>query len=412
MRKALLAVLGTAFTTLLFAQPKKVVVTIQQPDSISTLPDTAGKRDLIDVFKSVFDARRSRIKRQPGRAIYFSFLPTPSAIPGGGTALITSTTAGFYLGSRETTNLSSVSFTPYFNFKGRYGIPFRSSIWLHDNKWFIGGDTRFLVYPQNTWGLGGHNSSGQKLLVDYQYIRLYQSLLRRITPYFLIGFGYDLDYRIDIEAENANTNLEKFTDYHLGTAQGQNSFSSGPTLNLLYDTRDNSLNPLPGCYANIIYRYNSPVFGSTRQWQSLYVDVRKYISFTHIRQQNVLALWAYYWATLDQGAPYLDLPSIGWDPYNRSGRGIAQNRYRGRGFIDVEAEYRRDITRNGLLGFVVFANANSVTEPVTGQFKYVHPAAGTGLRVKFNKNSNTNIGIDYGFSKDYSTVRLNIGEAF
>ena len=41
-----------------------------------------------------------------------------------------------------------------------------------------------------------------------------------------------------------------------------------------------------------------------------------------------------------------------------------------------------------------------------------HTAAGTGPRVKFNKGSNTNLDIDYGFSKGYSTVILNLGETF
>ncbi|GAB2686936.1 hypothetical protein GCM10027037_06260 [Mucilaginibacter koreensis] len=383
------------------------------PDSLDkSRPDTVNQKDLIDIFRSVFDVRKTRVKAEPGKTIYFSFLPTASTIPGGGRALITSTTAGFYLGNRKTTNLSSISFSPYWNFHQRYGIPIRSNIWLKDNKWFISGDSRFMVYPQYTWGLGGRPRPDEKLLVDYSYIRLYQSILRRIKPYLLLGIGYDIDYRINIQSQTPTDNLAEFSGYDLGTRHGQNSFSAGPTLNLLYDTRNNSLNPLPGCYANIIYRYNSPMFGSSRKWESLYLDIRKYISFSHSRQQNTLALWAYFWTTLDSGAPYLDLPSIGWDPFNRSGRGFDQNRYRGRGLIDVEAEYRRDITRNGLLGFVVFANANSVTEPVTGQYKYVHPAAGAGLRIKFNKGSNTNIGFDFARSRNNSAFNLSIGEAF
>ncbi len=383
------------------------------PDSVGkSRPDTAYQKDLIDVFRALLDVRKSRVKEEPGRRVYFSFLPTASTIPGGGRALITSTTAGFYLGDRSTTNLSSISFSPYWNFHQRYGVPIRSNIWLRNNKWFISGDSRFLVYPQYTWGLGGNRSSNDKLLIDYNYIRLYQSLLRRIKPYLLVGVGYDIDYRINIQSEIDQNNLEKFSDYPLGTRHGQNSFSAGPTLNVLYDSRNNSLNPLPGWYINGIYRLNSPVFGSSRHWQSLYIDVRKYISLSHTRQQNKLALWAYYWTTLNQGAPYLDLPSLGWDPFNRSGRGFEQNRYRGRGLIDVEAEYRRDITRNGLVGFVLFANANSVTEPVTGRYRYLHPAAGAGLRLKFNKGSNTNIGFDFARSKDHSTYGLSIGEAF
>ena len=128
-------------------------------------------------------------------------------------------------------------------------------------------------------------------------------------------------------------------------------------------------------------------------------------------QQNTLAFWSYFWTALDRKTPYLDLPSTGWDPYNRSARGIDQNRYRGRTLVYLESEYRRDITRNGLLGFVVFGNVNTVSGS-NELFNSWRPAAGTGLRIKFNKGSNTNIGIDYGVSKHYQTVMFNLGEAF
>jgi hypothetical protein len=78
----------------------------------------------------------------------------------------------------------------------------------------------------------------------------------------------------------------------------------------------------------------------------------------------------------------------------------------------VEGEYRSDLRADGLLGFVVFANANTTTGPGDGRFRGPHPALGGGLRVKFNKRSNTNIAIDYAFSKGYSTLILNLGEAF
>jgi hypothetical protein len=127
----------------------------------------------------------------------------------------------------------------------------------------------------------------------------------------------------------------------------------------------------------------------------------------------MLAFWTFYWTVFKSHAPYLDLPSIGWDPYQqRSGRGILQNRYRGNSLFYLESEYRKDITENGLFGFVLFANLNSVTEPVTYQFEYLHLAAGGGLRMKFNKRSGTNICLDYGVSRGYSAVYLNLGETF
>lgn len=381
-------------------------------DPHNRIIDTAGQRNLIGVFKSTFNIKPHHIKREEGKSVYFSFLPVSTTVPGGGQALITSTTAGFYTGPRNSTYLSTVTFTPYLNFKGRFGLPLRSSVWLKNNSWNIQGDTRMMVYPQYTWGLGGNQMEWNKLLINYKYIRFYQAALKRITSYFFAGVGYDLDYHMDIDVSDAGR-LQSFTRYQYGAANNNNSFSSGPTVNLLYDTRHNPFNPMPGCYANVVYRYNSHMMGSNNDWQSLYLDLRKYISLNPgSKGKNVLAFWSYYWTTLSKGTPYLDLPSIGWDLYNRSGRGIQQNRYRGQEMIYLESEYRRDITRDGLLGFVLFANANSVTEMQGRNFKYVNPACGGGLRVEFNKGSATNIAFDYGVSKYHHAFTLALGEAF
>lgn len=390
-----------------------VLVTAQNAIDPKKQVDTANKKDLVDVGRKLFNIKPKPIQEEKGKSYYFSILPLSYSVPGGGRALFTATTVGFYMGDRSTTYLSNITFAPYFNFKGRYGIPFRSNMWTKDNGWVIQGDTRLLVYPQYTWGIGGAQPESNKFTLNYEYLRFYQSALKRITSYFYAGFGYNLDYYFDIDTNDPNPNaFQKFTKYPYGTSSTDNSFSSGATVNLLYDTRNNDLNPLPGTYANVVYRINAHALGSDADWQSLYIDLRKYISLTNTKEQNVLAFWTYYWKTFGNGIPYLNLPSIGWDPYQRSGRGIEQNRYRGKGLLYFEAEYRRDITANGLLGFVMFSNLSSVTELKSNNFSYWYPAAGTGLRIKFNKGSGTNIAIDYGFSKNYQSVTLGLGEAF
>lgn len=376
------------------------------------ITDTTRKVDIIDVVKSKFQFDSKPIKRSPGKKVYFSLLPVSSAIPGGGKALITSTSAGFYLGNRQNTFLSNVSFSPYLNLKGRYSITFRSNVYTSKNIWNIQGDTRFSLYPQYSWGTKINNRQNEKVLVNYKYIRFYQTLLRRIKPDFLAGIGYNLDYHIDINTVRDTIGLAKFTGYNYGTGANQNSLSSGLTFNLMYDTRNNTINPLPGAYANLIYRTNPYFLGNgINTWNSLYVDVRKYISVPD-KKRKLVALWSYVWTALNNNVPYLDLPSIGWDSYQKSGRGIDQNRYRGKTLWYAEGEYRRDITVNGLLGYVVFANLNTITGPGNNLFSGPHPAVGAGLRIKFNKRSNTNIAIDYGISKGNSGIYLNLGEAF
>jgi hypothetical protein len=395
------------FPGVLFAQNATTIIPVKEQEK----KDTARQTDLIDVARSIFKINAKKPTIPGDKKVFFSFLPFGTTVPGGtGRALITSTTAGMYLGPRSTTNISTAAFAPYWNFGSRFGIPLRTSIWLPGNTWTIQGDTRLLVYPQYTWGLGSGDQD-RKSFVNYKYIRFYQTALKRIKPYLYAGLGYNLDYHFNIKSDEPEINLPEFTGYPYGTAG--NSFASGISLNVLYDTRNNAINPLPGAYFNGIYRINPTFLGSNTDWRSLYLDARKYLYMNPAKknQQNTLAFWSYFWTVFNGKTPYLDLPSIGWDPNNRSGRGIDQNRYRGRSLLYLESEYRRDITNNGLFGFVVFANANTVSG--SGNFLTSwHPAIGTGLRIKFNKASNTNIGIDYGVSKGYNSIFLNLGEAF
>lgn len=372
--------------------------------------DTSVQLDLIDIGRNLLNITPPEGKDSTGKKVYFSFLPFSTAVPGGGHALITSTTAGFYLGDRTDTYLSRVNFTPYTNFNKRFGLPIRSYIWLKENKWVIDGDIRLLKFPHEIWGLGKQHSHREKINLDYTYFRFYQHALKRIKGGFFMGIGYDLDYRPNIRSKSS-ISLADFTAYPYGT--DGSSVSSGLSLNFIFDTRANSINTWDGNYANLQFRINPTFLGSTENWQSLYVEVRRYHRLTdNPNRQNMIAVRNFFWTVFNSKAPYLDLPTLSWDPYNSSGRGLPLSRYRGKSLYYLEGEYRRDITRNGLLGFVVFANATSVSGPSANLFGNWNLGTGAGARIKFNKRSGTNIAIDYGVSKGYRGFRLGLGEVF
>jgi Omp85 superfamily domain len=385
--------------------------TLVPPDKL--VEDTTGQRDLIGIALKLVHIHIKKPPKVAGQRVYYSIVPLGGSVPGGGEAFITSTNAAFELGNPKTTFLSNVTFSPSTNLKGEWNIPFRSNIWSAENKWNFEGDYRVTVFPQYTWGLGGNTAPSNKILLRYTYIRFYQNALKRIAkkPYLFAGVGYDLDYHINIRPDNDTMNIQKFTGYSYGTANHSNSLSSGLTFNLLYDSRSNALNPLPGWYYNIVARVNPKALGSQQGWYSMYFDARKYISFNP-DSWNVLAFWSYLWTTLGSNPPYLDLPAITWDANQRSGRGFYPSRYTGHTLWDFEMEYRRSLTPDQLRGFVVFASMNSVTEPMTNEFAYPHAAAGAGLRLKFNKHSGTNLCVDIGASKGYWAIYLNLGEAF
>lgn len=380
-------------------------------DSAMKYRDTSGQRDIIGIFLDITKIRIKKPPRVEGKRVYYSLLPLSTSVPGGGVALITATTAGFYLGPRKTTNISSATFSPSTNFRGQWNIPISTNIWSANNEWNFNGNLRFSVYPQYTWGLGGFKPPDDRRLIRYSYIRFYQNALKRINSNLFVGIGYNMDYHINIRTDPDSVNLQKYTGYDYGTANHSNSFSSGLTFNILYDTRTNPINPIPGWYWNAVYRVNPQFLGSNDFWQSIYLDARKYIPFAK-NKQNMLALWSFFWTSLGEKTPYLDLPAIGEDINGKSGRGIYTGHYMGQTLYYLEAEYRRDITRDGLLGFVVFSNANAVTERGTDRFSYIHPAVGTGLRIKFNKHSGTNITMDVAFSKGYTGFYMGLGEAF
>jgi hypothetical protein len=379
------------------------------------ITDTSGltqQRDVIDVLNQLFKLSQKKNDSTRGKKkIQFSIIPVAGNVAGGGTAVATAFNAAFYTGNESTTSLSTITFSPWFTFEGKFVLPFRTLIWLPNDALLTKGDTRFMVYPQYTWGIGGNTNHDDKLLLEYNYLRFYHSLLKKVGKKIYFGAGYDLDYHFNLIYQNDSSTMAKLPLYDYGKDYRDNSTSSGPVINFLIDSRRNSLNPPGGVYFAADYRFNVEFLGSTFNWQSIFADVRKYVSFDPNRQ-NILAIWSYYWSVTRGKAPYLDLPSIGWDNTNRSGRGFEQNRFRGRSLFYFESEYRRDITRNGFLGFVVFSNLHSVSEYLGNEFVYWHAAVGTGLRVKFNKISRTNIGFDVAMSKDFTGFYLSLGEAF
>lgn len=376
------------------------------------IADTSKQRDLIDIAKSILNIKPPQSVDSTGQKIYFSFLPFSTNVPGGGHALITSTTAGFYLGDRKKTYMSKLTFTPYTNFGKRFGLPIRSYVWLKDNTWVIDGDIRLLKYPHETWGIGKEHRGDQQINLDYTYFRLYQHALKRIHGGLFMGIGYDLDYRMNIKS-TSETALENYTSYPYGTDLKDHTVSSGISVNLIYDTRANSINTWSGNYANLQFRVNPVFLGSDQNWKSLFIEIRRYHRLTtNPNKQNMIAIRHFFWTVFNTRAPYLDLPNLGWDPYNSSGRGFPVSRFRGKSLYYLETEYRRDITKNGLLGFVAFINFTTVNGPKNSMFADWNIGTGAGARIKFNKNSGTNIGIDYGISTNHRGVRLTLGEVF
>ncbi|MDX6191125.1 hypothetical protein SGQ83_17350 [Flavobacterium sp. Fl-318] len=365
------------------------------------------KNDIRDVLYKLFNKNDS-VKKSKDKKLAFSLLPVP-VDANSSTGLVVSFLTSFYLGDdHEKTKMSQVTFSPYFSFSNQYVFPIQTYIYTKDDKWNFIGDYRYLIYPQLTYGLGEHNAKEEMSTLDYQQWRFYQFANRKVVGNFRMGLGLLFDNYQNLSEESYIEEETDYFKYMKGDFSNETSF--GYAFQGLYDSRKNTINPEQGLYVEADLRINtSGVEGD--KWRSLYVDARKYHSFSKTKHR-VWASRAFYWSTFGGKPHYLDLPSIGWDREGKTGRGFTKNRYRSNALLYFESEYRTDITKNGFIGAVFFANVSSVSKLDTYQFAKWNPAVGTGLRIKWNKQNSSNLVLDFGVSKNDWSLRLGLAENF
>ena len=367
------------------------------------------QKDMMEILGKVFHAHTKPDSiRYKGNGPFISVIPVVGyAMNSGITGALTTSTSFYTSAARE--KFSNILANAYYSQFHQYWMIATSNIFIEKSKLHFFGDWRYYKFPTETFGLGSLTPDNNKLNIDYSYLRIYQLVFHEFAPNVFGGIGYDLDYHWNISS-GADSG-EVFNQLHRNIA-GNRSVSSGISLNFQYDSRQNAVNPTKGTFVNIQFRPNFTFLGSNHNWQSMLLEFRQFLPFP-ARSGNTLAFWSYNQLTLHGNAPYLDLPSNGWDNYSNTGRGYLQGRYTGNNFIYLESEYRFILSRNGLFGAVVFGNAQTILPSLNSPVQKVLPGGGIGFRLKMNKNSSTNLAIDYGFGINGSNgLFFNLGEVF
>jgi len=368
---------------------------------------------------------------------YISILPFVGYAPANG-FLVGGVVSMSKLLAPPPTKLSSGMLNVQLTTKKQLIINVRSKIYTTDNKWFLQGDWRLLFFTQPTYGLGVNNSGGNKYLValnnlpenelpegepmKFNYLRIYEDAVRKIGNskiYAGGGVAFDKHFKIVDERLDTNRTSENFyiTNHYAYSVTKDfdpvQYYTAGLNLDVLVDERDNIANPYKGYYASITFRLNTKLSRSTQQSTLTYYDVRYYFPLNRKRPRAVLALWSYGTFILSGNVPYLVLPSLGWDTYNRGGRGYIQGRYRGLSMVYIEAEYRFPLSHDGLMGGVVFLNNTFAESTDTKLFANAAPAAGFGFRLKLDKAARVNLTVDVGYGLDHSYgIYFGMQEAF
>jgi outer membrane protein assembly factor BamA len=366
-------------------------------------------------------------------------LPYVAYSPTKGFQLGVGGTFSWYKGKSRITNQSAASATAEFTSKNQKLFQMKTNIYTDLNKWFLQGDWRYYIYSIPTYGLGtGYGKAvpevpgvyvpadtapgwDQSFQVKFRWLKIHEIFLKMIVENLYAGIGVHFDYHFKIEDEDLSLDSASqliTPHYAYSTLHGfdpEEYISSGFSVNFVFDTRDNLINPYKGYYAKVSYRMNPTWLGSAKTGSQLWTEFRTYIGLERKLPRHLIAFWYYGAFQVSGDIPYFDLWATGFDQMNSSGRGYLQGRWRGENLVYSEVEYRFPITRcSQVLGGVLFFNASTASDDDKDVplFGYIRPAGGAGLRIMVSKVSRTNISVDFTVAEKSLGIYFSAQEVF
>jgi outer membrane protein assembly factor BamA len=339
----------------------------------------------------------------------------------------------------QSSKYSAISGSIQFTTKNQFLFLVKNNIYTKSDRIFLSGDWRFLIYSQSTYGLGTNSPTGGALQYQYNlagaetnndsliqpmtfdFLRVHQSVSFKIFPAFYLGVGYNLDAYFKIVDEKLRLNPgDTLQTSHYAYSQyygfdTKKYFSSALNINVIYDTRDNMINPYKGCYARLSWNGAMEFLGSDKKGDFYQLEWRSFHKLSKKNPRHLMAFWLMGDFSPPGEFPYLILPATAYDQRSRSARGYTQGRFRGNNLVYGETEYRFPISAcGGVLGGVLFLNATTASAaPQSVQlFEYIQPGYGFGLRVMVDKRSRTNLAIDIGFGDKSVGFYLAASETF
>jgi len=402
------------------------------------------KSDLGKVIRGKNSKKKSSGIPERGKLMAFA-APAFGSNPTLGTFYGLGGTGAIFLGNPSNTNISNFTASVLFTTKNQFISALKGTVLTSENLWEMLIDMKYSIFSENTfglgsdynqpikegWNIGGTPTSGVKGAqpLGYNYLRVHYTALRETANHLYFGVGIHIDshFKISDDSLNLEADIPVITShYAYSTISGydtDNYTSVGTSINAIYDSRDHTVNPYKGAFIQASYRTNSEWLGSSQNYQQLYLETRLYKSLSKKMPRHLIGFWGIGQFSTNNTAPYLDLPASGGDMRNRIGRGFPAGRFRGNDWVTAEAEYRFPITRNGLIGGILFANATSTSRDAfeLGEnsfdelklFESIIPAGGYGLRIMLNRTGRLNLGMDMAYGQNGAKgFYFSVGETF
>ncbi len=394
---------------------------------------TCRATDLAEVIRKW----RKRPAPTPERASSLMLMPIIGSNPA--TGFMVGVGSQFAFKMPESRLYSFLSGSLQATTKNQYIVMLKNNVYTRRERFFHTGDWRFMIYSQPTYGLGTNAPEGG--ILDYQFslagepteidslaqpmkfdfVRIHQTMGIRLREGVYLGLGYHFDgyFRIRDERLRLPPGDSLITShYAYNTVYGfntENYFISTVHTSIIVDTRDNMLQPQRGYYLNVGWRGGFEFIGNEKNVNLFQGEWRSFHGLSRKNPAHLIGVWLLGTFTKKGDFPYLTLPATAYDQRSRAARGYTQGRFRGHQFVYSEIEYRFPISScNRLWSGVVFINGTTASNEFQnlGLFDAVKLGYGAGLRLMLDKDSRTNLVIDYGWGERSSGFYLAVSETF
>ncbi len=256
----------------------------------------------------------------------------------------------------------------------------------------------FKKYTEKFYGLGSQTTDEMEEDFSFRSFKLKSSLRKRLRPSLYVGIQYDLEHS-EITEKKPGGILDS------GDVLGiEGGIISGLGVVLVQDNRDNVFFPTKGTLLQADAMVFSPAIASDFSFRRFSFDFRQYVT---VFARHVLALQQSVQVT-SGNVPFQWLPVLGGHSVMR---GFIQGRFRDKNAIFLQVEYRVPLLwRLSAIGFLGYGDvADKLNEFKIDDFKI---SGGMGIRLQVNRESGTNVRLDFGFAKGNFGVYAMINEAF
>jgi outer membrane protein assembly factor BamA len=331
-----------------------------------------------------------------------------------------------FFGHPDSTTISTGEVEVSGSTKGLVYINYKHNVYLPKNRWSLQGNWQIGRTLALDYGVGTGRRSEYAMFnipvdvyqLKYTSFRFRETAYRKIKGNFYGGIGVVLNAYTGIDEERRDdVNTYHYQYSILNNFPLWHYLANAVTFNLQYDSRDHPNRPYKGIFANLGFKTDQKVIGSSQNATQLVTEFRKYWGLSATNPQHVLAFWHWGSYLLSGKIPYLELPGTSGDNDARGGRAYTVGRFKGFSFFYSETEYRFPISKNKLISGVAFMNTQTASDEneltKVKLFQHWEPGGGAGIRILYNKYSRSNICVDYGIGNYGSRgFFINLNETF